>query len=269
MTARAAASTLAAGRPCAYCVEAGLLGLLRHVVDLSERVGHLADSEGAGAVGAVVVEPRAGVDEHEVALLYHPVAGHRVRARRRRPRRDVDRERRLVRAELVEELGHPPDELLLRPPAELLLGQALVHAVRDPRRLTDGVELAGLLDRPQRLDETAARHQAHTGLAEDLVVRVADRVGLEPDRVGDPTGEVAVDEALGLLDLHPCELPCPLGVAEVGEEPDAVLLHENRGVRALEARQVEDVGRRGDEQRLLEQRPQPVYSRVRNSSASL
>jgi hypothetical protein len=34
--------------------------------------------------------------------------------------------RELVGAELVEELGHPPDELLLRPPAELLLGQALV-----------------------------------------------------------------------------------------------------------------------------------------------
>jgi hypothetical protein len=192
-----------------------------------------------------------------------------VRARRRRPRRDVDRERRLVGAELVEELGHPPDQLLLRPPAELLLGQALVHAVRDSGGLTDGVELARLLHRTQRLDETAARHQAHARLAEDLVARVADRVRLEPDRVGDPAGEVAVDEALGLLDLNPCELPCPLGVAEVGEEPDAVLLHQKRGVRALEARQVQDVRRRGDEQRLLEQRPEAVYSRVRNSSASL
>jgi hypothetical protein len=58
--------------------------------------------------------------------------------------------------------------------------------------------------------------------------------------------------ALGLLDLHAVELPRPLGVAEVGEEPDSVGLHEQGGVRALEAGQVDDVGRRRDEQRLLE-----------------
>ena len=43
-----------------------------------------------------------------------------------------------------------------------------------------------------------------------------------------------------------------LDVAEVGEEPRAVLLDEERAVRALEAAEVADVRRVGDEQRLLE-----------------
>ena len=115
-----------------------------------------------------MVQARAGVHEHEVSVLHDPVAGNRVRARRRRPRRDIDRERRLVGAELVKQLGHPPDQLLLRPAAELLLGQALVHAVRDPGRLADRLELARLLDRPQRLDEAAPRHQARAALAQEL-----------------------------------------------------------------------------------------------------
>jgi hypothetical protein len=75
--------------------------------------------------------------------------------------------------------------------------------------------------------------------------------------------------ALGLLDVHALDLRGALGVAEVGEEPDAVGLDEDDGVRALEAGQVDDVRRRRDEQRLLEDLQQPVYSRIRNSSASL
>ena len=43
-----------------------------------------------------------------------------------------------------------------------------------------------------------------------------------------------------------------LEVAEVGEEPDAVALDEERGVRAVEADEVDDVHRVRDEQRLLE-----------------
>ena len=192
-----------------------------------------------------------------------------MRARGRRPRRDVDREGRLVGALLVEELRHAPDELLLRAAAELLLDKPLVHAVGDPGCLTDRLQLARLLDRPKRLDKAAPWDEVHPGLSQELVVRVGHGVGLEPDRVGDPPGEVAVDEPLGLFDLHALQLARPLDVAEIGEEPHAIRLDEDSGVRALEAGQIEDVRRGGDEQRLLEQRPQAVYPRVRNSSASL
>jgi hypothetical protein len=101
------------------------------------------------------------------------------------------------------------------------------------------------------------------------VIGVGHGVGLEPDRVRDPTGQVAVDVALGLLDLNTLDLAGPLQVAEVREKAGSIRLDDDGGVRALEAGQVEDVGRRGDEQRLLEQPAQTVYSRVRNSSASL
>jgi hypothetical protein len=75
--------------------------------------------------------------------------------------------------------------------------------------------------------------------------------------------------ALGLLDLHSLDLPRAVDIAEVGEEPETVRLDEQGGVRALEAGQVEDVRRRRDEERLLEQAAELVYRRVRNSSASL
>jgi hypothetical protein len=75
--------------------------------------------------------------------------------------------------------------------------------------------------------------------------------------------------ALGLFDLHPLDLPRAVGIAEVGEEPQTVRLDEQGGVRALETGQVEDVRRRRDEKRLLEEGAELVYGPVRNSSASL
>jgi hypothetical protein len=63
---------------------------------------------------------------------------------------------------------------------------------------------------------------------------------------------------LCLLELDALDLAGALGVAEVREEPRPVGLDEDRGVRALEAREVEDVRRRRDEERLLEEAAQPV-----------
>jgi hypothetical protein len=75
--------------------------------------------------------------------------------------------------------------------------------------------------------------------------------------------------ALGLLDFHPLDRPRAVGIAEVGEEPESLRLDEQGGVRALEAGQIEDVRRRRDEERLLEEAAELDYVRVRNSSASL
>jgi hypothetical protein len=101
------------------------------------------------------------------------------------------------------------------------------------------------------------------------VIGIGHGVGLEADRVRDPPGEASVDEALGLLDLETLDLAGPLQVTEVREEAGSIGRDEEGRVRALEAGQVEDVCRSGDEQGLFEQPAQPVYSRVRNSSASL
>src|SRR5206468_7115398 len=62
-------------------------------------------------------------------------------------------------------------------------------------------------------------------------------------------------------------------VAKVGEEPCPVRLDEERCIRALEPRQVADVDRVRDEQRLLERRAQAVeaaahFLLARKSSAS-
>ena len=58
-----------------------------------------------------------------------------------------------------------------------------------------------------------------------------------------------------------------LDVAEVGEEPHAARLDEERGVRAVEAGQVEDVDGVRDEERLLEQLLQ-TFDPVSHSACS-
>jgi hypothetical protein len=76
--------------------------------------------------------------------------------------------------------------------------------------------------------------------------------------------------ALRHLDLNSLEPSGPLCVAEIREEPNAVGFDEECGARALEAAgQIDDVRRRRDEQRLLEELAEAIYPRARNSSASL
>jgi hypothetical protein len=169
----------------------------------------------------------------------------------------------------VEELHHPPDELLLGTSAEGLLGDPFEDGVRDVGRSANRRQLPVVLEGAERFDEPEAGDELDAAGAEELVVGVAQRGGFEADAVGEAPGQVGVDMALRLLELRVRDLSRPLRVPEVREDPDALGLDEDRGVRALEARQVENVGRSRDEQRLLQQGEQSFYARMRNSSASL
>jgi hypothetical protein len=170
---------------------------------------------------------------------------------------------------LLEELRHPPDELLLGAAAEPFLRERLVGPIGRLAGPPHRIQLLRLLDCPQRLDEAAPRDEVGARLLEELVVGVRERVSLEPDAVGESSLEVAVDVPLDLLHLDALDFSGPLGVAEIREDPDAVWLDEDRCVGALEAGQIEDIDRRRDEQRLLELLPQAGYPRANDHGESL
>src|SRR5439155_8845776 len=228
--------------------------------------------ERARAVRVVAVEHAAGVDDHRLPRLDPPVAGMRVRGRAGRAGRDDRREGRAVPAELVEELLHPPRELALGPPDERLARNALEGPARDRRGPSDRVELGLVLHGTEPLDEAAPRDEVDAGRAEELVARIREVLPLEADAAGEEAGEPGVERALRLDELDPLDGAPGHGVAEVGEEPDALSIDDERGVCALEAAQVADVRRLGDEERLLQSRLQPfdavAHRPTRNSSAS-
>jgi len=111
------------------------------------------------------------------------------------------------------------------------------------------------------------RDELEAAGAQDLPRGIADRVGLEADRAVEQLGQRADERALRLDELDALDCPRGLGVAEVGEEPHALGLDEQRGVRAGEADEVAHVDAVGDEQRLLEARAQAVDPAHRASTA--
>ena len=75
-------------------------------------------------------------------------------------------------------------------------------------------------------------------------------------------GERADHAALRLHDLDAFDRARGLDVAEVGEELHALLIDEQRGVRAVEAGEIDDVLRVRDEERLLDQRAEAFDASV-------
>jgi hypothetical protein len=181
-----------------------------------------------------------------------------------------------VRALAVEELRKRPGDVPFRAPDEPLLGEPLERAVGDRARTPKRVELVLVLDCAQPLDETAARHRLDRTRLERLPARVRHVVGLEADPAGEPVCEIPQQRARRLLELDAGDCARRLGIAKVGEEPHAVRLDQQRGVRALEAGQVAHAYGVRYEQRLLERRAQPLDAGVHaprrfatiNSSAS-
>src|SRR5204863_3879465 len=118
------------------------------------------------------------------------------------------------------------------------------------------------------LDDAAPRNELDPGLAQELVARVREVIGFEGDSAAEPAREAGEERPLRLDELDPRDCAARRRVAEVGEELDAVVRDEQRRVRALEARQVTDVGRVGDEKPLFERRAQTVDS-IRGQGATL
>ena len=249
-----------AGHAGADRVEPRLLRREHDVVRLPHLVVELAGGERARVVGDVAVDVAAGVDHDELARLDHAVARARVRPRAGRARADDRLERRLVGALLVEEpLDVPGDVALAAADEPHLAHEPLEHPVGDRARPPERVELALVLDGAQLLDEPLARHELEPALAQ--LSRRTTTGGRSPrSRSGRPGSRRASRSATRFV----CTVSTPstasrrLDVAEVGEEAHAVRLDEERGVRAVEAGQVEDVDEVRDEERLLEQLPQPV-----------
>ena len=176
----------------------------------------------------------------------------------------------------------PPHELALGPAAEALLRERLEDLVRERPRAAHDLDLRVVLHRAQRLDEARRSDRLDAGVDERLVPRVRQVRLLEPDPparqlLADRGEEVARD----LDERDALDLAAAGRVAEVREQRRApVRLDEHGRVRALEPGQVahvrlaaEDVRRPGDEQRLLEERGEPLDPAslrpcTRNSSAS-
>jgi hypothetical protein len=196
----------------------------------------------------------------------------RVRRTAVRPRSDERRERGTLRAQLVQELVEGVRDVALGPADERLPREALVRLVRDRRRPLDQLELVGSLHGPQSLDEARRRHELQAGAAQLLPARVRQVRRLERHLHAYVRDEASHERPLDLDELHAFDLAGSLRVAEVGEQQRTGVVHEQRRVRAHEAREVADVDRRRDEQRLLEQGAQaidPVHRLVvREASAS-
>ena len=183
-------------------------------------------------------------------------------------------ERHTFPSRVVEELLEAPGELALGAPDDVsLVGEAFERGVRDFRPAPDRVELVLVLDRAQLLDEPVARDGLDPARVEPRIALEGERRRLEADLPGQLLGQRLEKVALRVDELDAFDRASRLRVAEVGVEPDAVGLDDERRVRAGEAAQVADVRRVRDEERLLETLEEPVYPAVhvaapRNSSAS-
>src|SRR6266700_769141 len=96
-----------AARARADALQPRLLALEADSVGVLQPVGQRAGCEGAGAVGAVAVDERAGIDNHGLAGLNLTLGWPAVRERPVRAAGDDGLEGRAFRAVLVEELVQP------------------------------------------------------------------------------------------------------------------------------------------------------------------
>src|SRR4051794_8660750 len=233
-------------------VERGQLRSEAHVVGLLQAIGKRARRERARAVRVVGADPGARVDYDGLAGLDLSVRGPAVRSRSVRAACDDRLEARPVAAELVEELVEPPGEVPLGAARELVVREALERLARDLRGAAYDRDFVLVLHCPERLDEPVARHELDPARVERRMLAVRHDLGLEPDLARELLREERVEVARRLDELGALDRPRRLGVAEVAEEEDAVGLDEDSRVRTGEAGQVDDVGWRRDEQRLLE-----------------
>jgi hypothetical protein len=185
-------------------------------------------------------------------------------------------------AALAEAALDPPGELALGAAGEALTRERFEDLVRESARAAHLLQLVGVLDRAEALDETRGRLCVDACIHELAVQGVRQVLLLEPDP---PAREELADggdePACDLRDVDAVERAGATCVAEVRvEHGTAVRLDEHGRVRARETREVADVrlapehvGRAGHEQRLLEKRRESRDSGhaspfTRNSSAS-
>src|SRR5712691_2601764 len=277
MAERAGKSGLVHNAPCrgvgvkasdsgAQSVEARLLGGEDEGVGLLDRALDEPGREGARVVGRVAADDAAGVHDHGLTPADLAIGRATVWTGGVRPGRDNRLERNGLGALVVEELLDRPRDIPFGPPYEGLLNQPLEDPVGDLTRALDRSELDVVLDRTKPLDETPPRNGLDRATPQSLVTGVRDEIGFEPDGPRQPAGEIGKQRPLRLLELHAFDGARRLRVAEVAEQASAVLLDQERSVRAPEPEEVEDVRWVGDEQRLLEHLPQTLDARVHRAA---
>ena len=167
--------------------------------------------------------------------------------------RGDDRRERGLGAELPQARLAGTGDITLGSSGEAALQHPLIDTVGELSRRRDALELVGLLDDPQLLDQIAGGNQTDVvtdgrlqpGELADAQLRV-----LEADPAGHPGGDLRDQLPLRLraLPLGRDLVLGPLGVAEVGEEDELVGTHEAGAVRAGETGQVADVDQVRDEE---------------------
>src|SRR5215217_7716661 len=244
-------------------------------VRIAERRGERTRRERARAVRAVAVDRAARIDDDRLAGLDRALARICVGRGARRPGGDHDGEGQAVGALLVHQLLHPPCKLALGTADEALAGETLERAIAGRGRAPHRVQLGVVLHGAQAEDHARRRHELGATGTESLVAGVRHRVRFERDPSREQLAERAEEVARGLDDLDAVQGARLLGVTKVREQAHAVLLDEQRRVRAPECGEVADVDGVGDEERLVHERAEAVDASVhdvrrsaRNSSAS-
>ena len=170
-------------------------------------------------------------------------------------------------------LLEPPRELRLGAPHEALAAELLVDTVGDRGRATQRVELAGLLDRAQGLDEPGRRHELDAAGAERVGVGERDVPRLDGDPAArEPLRQRRDDVPWRLLERHVRNRARGVRVAEVRVERRVARgIDEQCGIGALEPREVPHVDEPGDEQRVVQRRCEaldPIHASLRSASSS-
>ncbi len=186
------------------------------------------------------------------------------RPRRRRPgRRGRPRLHRGTRA-------RPTRRARARCDREPLFGERCEDLVGERTGAAHGRELGVVLHRADRLDESRGRDGVDARLLQQPIPDVRQVGLLERDAApGDVLGDADEEVALRLDEVDAFDLAPARRVAEVREQRRRrIRLDEERSVRAVEPGQVahvrlpaEHVRRAGDEQRLLEERREPLDPR--------
>ena len=185
MIARATASTSRPVGPGRTAASAASWALQHEVVDLAVARVDLARGEGARAVAGVAVELGAPVDHAQRARRDLDVARHGVRQRAVRAGGDDRRERGRLGAHAAHRELEVERDVALRAARQAALEDLVERLVGEPGGGADAVELAGVLDHAQLLDEP--------GGGDEL-----DALSREPGELG-----VVLDAQVGVVEAEP------------------------------------------------------------------
>ena len=209
--------------------------------------GDLAAGEGACAVGVVAADRSAGIDHDQIAFLHNSLRRLGVRKSAIRSRGDNRREGVVLGAQLVEELVHAPGQIDLAAPGEGLRGETPVGLAGYLGGAPNSGQLASVFDGAQCFDGPVRRDKRCAARTQLLESRDRHGLGLKRRLSLQQLNQSGEKVAADVNDLDSGHQLRRRGVAGIGAEPRQLWLHQQRRIRAMEARQVTHVGLARDE----------------------